>query len=284
MSVFSFLNGSYQFTYLYIIGGGFMKKEVARFKIFEYLFVTFFITWICWGTIVISNQFGFLKYGTTLSMILFLIGGNGPPIASYILLKKWGKIDGIIDFLKLNFNAKASLKDYSLVVLLLLLHFIIPILLFSTNREVPLYYGLAMIPINIFGGGLEEIGWRGILQPYLEELISFTNATITVAIIWSVWHLPLWYIVGTFQSDISFLYFGVAVVGMSFAIAAIRKVTENIFLCILFHSILNSFWGVFMLEQNYTTFVITFVELVLAIAIVKSLSKPSNNLVEHSVG
>lgn len=255
-----------------------MNKHDTKSKVLEYLFVTFFITWICWGTIVISNQFGFLKYGTSLSMILFLIGGNGPPIASYILLKKWGEIDGFKSFLNLNFNPKASLKDYMIIVFFLVLHFIIPVALFSTNREVPIYYGLMMIPVNIVGGGLEEIGWRGILQPYLEKMMSFTKATTTVALIWAVWHLPLWYIAGTFQSDISFLYFVVAVVGMTFTLAAIRMITQNIFLCILFHSALNSFWGVFMLKQNYSTFVITSVEIIVAIAIVSILTKSAIKL------
>ena len=271
------------FIYRNIQKGGFMNNKETKSRISEYLLLTFLITWISWGTIVIANQFDFLEYGTTLSMILFLIGGNGPPIASYILLKKWGTVDGFKAFIKINFNVKTSFKNYMYIVLFLFLHFIIPILLYSTNRELPIYYALLMIPINIVGGGFEEIGWRGILQPYLENLMSFTKATFTVAIIWSIWHLPLWYIAGTYQSEISFLYFGVAVVGMSFTLAAIRMITQNIFLCILFHSALNSFWGVFMLDQNYSTFVITFVEIVVAVSIVIFISKPSINFVKHRI-
>lgn len=41
-----------------------------------------------------------------------------------------------------------------------------------------------MIPMMFVGGGLEEAGWRYILQPELEKKYSFTVSTIIVSIIW----------------------------------------------------------------------------------------------------
>lgn len=243
-------------------------NNVTKSKICEFLLLTFCISWLCWGAIIIANKFGFLQYGTFLSMILFLIGGNGAPIASYMLLKKWGEVDGIKSFLKRNFNFKSSIKNYVLVLAILLLHFLIPIALASTNREMAIYYGLLMIPMNIIGGGLEEIGWRGILQPYLEKIMSFSEATIIVAVIWAIWHLPLWFIVGTYQSTISFLMFSIAVFGMTFSLAIIRKITHNVFLCILFHSCINSFMAIFSLKQNFSTILTTVVEIFIALIVV----------------
>lgn len=242
-------------------------------KTVKFLSLTFCISWLCWGSIIIANQFELLTYGTFLSMVLFIIGGNGAPISSYILLKKWGEVDGFKSFLKRHFAFKASISHYVLILFYLAIHFIIPILLASTNREIPIYYGILLIPMNIIGGGLEEIGWRGILQPYLETFISFFKATIIVSIIWTIWHLPLWFIVGTYQSTISFLMFGVAVVGMSFTLAGIRKITNNIFLCILFHSCINSFSAVFMLQQNFSTILTAIVEIILVLFTIFALSK-----------
>jgi membrane protease YdiL (CAAX protease family) len=243
-------------------------NNVIKSKICEFLFLTFCISWLCWGTIIIANKFGYLQYGTFISMTLFLIGGNGAPIASYMLLKKWREIDGIKSFLKRNFNFKSSVKNYALVLVLLLVHFIIPIALASTNRKMAIYYGLLMIPMNVIGGGLEEIGWRGILQPYLERIMSFRKSTTIVALIWAMWHFPLWFIVGTYQSRISFFMFSVAVLGMTFSLAVIRKITQNIFLCILFHSCINSFLVVFMLRQNFSTILTMIVEIILSLIII----------------
>lgn len=236
-------------------------------KIGEFLLLTFCISWISWGTIIVANQFGFLEYGTFLAMILFLVGGNGAPIASYIVLKKWGEIDGIKSFLKRNFGFKSSVKNYGLVAALLVIHFLIPIVVASTNRQMAIYYGFLMLPMNIIGGGLEEIGWRGILQPYLEKLMSFSKANLLVAIIWSIWHLPLWFIMGTYQATISFFMFSLSVVGMTFSLALIRRMTSNIFLCILLHSLINSFTTVFMLQQDFSTILTTVVEVVLVLSI-----------------
>ncbi len=243
-------------------------NNVTKSKIGEFLLLTFCISWLCWGAIIIANKYGLLQYGTFLSMVLFLIGGNGVPIASYILLKKWGEIDGIKSFLKCNFDFRSSVKNYGLVLALLLVHFIIPIVLASTNRKMAIYYVLLMIPMNVVGGGLEEIGWRGILQPYLEKIMSFSKATIIVAIIWTMWHFPLWFIVGTYQSGISFFMFSVAVFGMTFSLAVIRKITQNVFLCILFHSCINSFLAVFMLQQNFITILTMGVEIILSLIVI----------------
>jgi membrane protease YdiL (CAAX protease family) len=242
-------------------------------KIVSFLALTFSITWLCWGSIIIANQFALLTYGTPISMVLFIIGGNGTPIASYILLKKWGEIDGFKSFLKRYFAFKTSISHYALILLFLAIHFIIPILLASANREKAIYYGILLIPMMIIGGGLEEIGWRGILQPYLETFFSFSKSTIIVAIIWAIWHLPLWFILGTSQATTNFLMFGVAVLGMSFTLAAIRKITNNIFMCILFHSSINSFLNVFMLQQNLSTILTTIVEIILVLFTIFALSK-----------
>lgn len=242
-------------------------------KSIKFLSLTFCISWLCWGSIVIANQFGLLPYGLPLSMILFIIGGNGAPIASYILLKKWGEIDGFKSFLKRNFTFKTSVNHYVLIAFYLTIHFAIPLLLASTDRNMAIYYGVLLIPVNMVGGGFEEIGWRGILQPYLERFMSFTSSTIIVAVIWTIWHLPLWFIAGTYQSTISFPMFVVSVFGMAFVLAAIRKATNSIFLCILFHSCINSFGGVFMLKQNFSTFITTAVEILLALLTIFTLSR-----------
>ncbi|OPJ64362.1 CPBP family intramembrane glutamic endopeptidase [Clostridium oryzae] len=242
----------------------------SKSKIFRFLLLTFAISWLCWGSIIVANQFELLPYGTPLTMIIFGIGGNGAPIASYILLRKWGEIDGFKDFLKRNFGFKASTWHYGLILILLAIHFVIPILLMSTNRKMPIYFGVLLIPILIFGGGLEEIGWRGILQPHLETFNSFITSTIIVAAIWSIWHLPLWFIRGAAQSGKNYLMFCVLVLGLSFTLAVIRRCTNNVFLCILFHSCIDSFSTVFKLQQGLSTIITTILEVVLALFIIQT--------------
>lgn len=242
-------------------------------KIIEFLKLTFSITWLCWGTIIIANQFGHLRFGTPLSVVLFMIGGNGAPIASYILLKKWGEVEGIKDFLKKFMNFKSEIKNYALIVALIVLHFALPISLAGASNNMATYLVLIMIPFNIVGGGLEEIGWRGILQPKLEQVTSFGKATLITGIVWIIWHMPLWLIAGTYQYGSSLSMFFILVFGLSFSLALIRKTTGSIFLCILFHSCINSMLAVFSIGQNYSTLITMILEITLALVIVKGLTK-----------
>lgn len=248
-------------------------KNMQISKIIQFIRLTFMITWICWGTIVISNNFGYLKFGTPISVLLFMVGGNGAPIASYILLKRWGEIDGFKTFVKRYMNFKASLKNYILIMVLIVIHFIWPVVLTDVSVNMAVYYILLMIPFNIIGGGLEEIGWRGILQPLLEKVMTFNSATLITGFVWIVWHIPLWFIAGTYQYGSSFPMFIISVLGMAFSLALIRKVTENIFLCILFHSIINSTLAVLSFEQNYSTVITMIIEITLATLVVKMLDK-----------
>ena len=41
-------------------------------------------------------------------------------------------------------------------------------------------------------GGNEEPGWRGVLQPELQKKVSPLGSALIIAVIWSLWHLPLY--------------------------------------------------------------------------------------------
>lgn len=50
-----------------------------------------------------------------------------------------------------------------------------------------------MVAFNLFLGPLgEELGWRGYLQEHLNQQIGWLAASLLIAAIWLVWHLPLW--------------------------------------------------------------------------------------------
>lgn len=244
-----------------------MKAEAEK-RTLKFLAWTFVITWGCWGTVAIANQFGQLRLGTPPAMLLYLIGGNGAPIVSYFLLKRWGEIGGFKDYIRRFFDYRAGGGNYLLILFFLVLHFIIPLAMGASNQTMALYMGLLYIPVNTIGGGLEEIGWRGILQPELEKKMPFLLATVIVAVIWAVWHLPLWFIIGTYQSTIGFGMFVISVFGLAFSLAAIRIITESVFLCILFHASVNSFMAVFMVDQGLSTFPSVLAEIGVSIALV----------------
>lgn len=114
----------------------------------------------------------------------------------------------------------------------------------------PLFAIIFMIPMMLVGGGLEEAGWRYILQTELEQKYHFTTSTIIVGIIWWLWHLPLFFIQGIAQYGQNYLNFGINVLGLSFALASIRKITGSVWLCVLFHCIVNSLSAIYIINTN----------------------------------
>lgn len=129
--------------------------------------------------------------------------------------------------------------------------FIIPRCFISGYENgAPVFAIVFMVPIMLVGGGLEEAGWRYILQPELEQKYSFTISTIIVSIIWWLWHMPLFYIQGVVQYGQNYFAFGISVLGLSFALASIRKNTDSVWLCVLFHCIVNSLMGIYIINDN----------------------------------
>jgi len=56
--------------------------------------------------------------------------------------------------------------------------------------------GVAFIPLLLLTVVLsagEEIGWRGHLQPLLQARLSALSASLVIALVWAVWHLPVFY-------------------------------------------------------------------------------------------
>lgn len=236
-----------------------MDKKIT----IKYLIWTFILTYFTWWGIVIANQFGYLKYSTPVCMVLYVIGGNSPPIIAYFVLKQSKKIKSLKQFVKEVFAIKQKPRYYALLAAFLVLYFGIPALLDGILIGAKLYIGVLFIPVMILFGGLEELGWRYILQPSLEKRFSFVVSTFITACIWAVWHLPLFFIQGTVQSSLNFGFFTIMVFGMSFALSSIYRLSKSIWLCILFHSAVNSLSSSWIITEDLTVKICTTVVLII---------------------
>ncbi len=67
---------------------------------------------------------------------------------------------------------------------------------------------LPVLLLMVFvGGGQEELGWRGYILDPLEERLGPWLGNIVLGVVWSVWHLPLFFVQGTTQRFMPFLGF-----------------------------------------------------------------------------
>lgn len=215
-----------------------------------YLTTTFCITWTCWWTLVLLTRAGTVAYGHPLFMVIYMIGGLGPTIAAYIAVLATQAQSPVREFNASLFRWRVAWWWYVLVLALpvavaltslALASLVDPYPQLSTGMRLrPWYMFFALFPIMILGGGLEELGWRGVAQPEMERRLARPAAAVLVGLIWSVWHLPLFFLPGASQNGTNFFMFLIGVVGNALILAWIYGRTRSILLCIFFHASFNA--------------------------------------------
>lgn len=186
------------------------------------------------------TQMGLTLQGAVWLNALYIIGVGSPAIASYIILKRNGEITGARAWLKNIFTVKRPVWMYLFTIALCSVYYIVMVCVGGVNSPKPIYMLLVLLPVMLVGGGHEEAGWRYILQPALDKKLGFIPGTLVVGLIWALWHLPLFFIPGVGQYGSSFLVFAVYTIGTSFALGAIRRITDSVFLCVLYHCLFNA--------------------------------------------
>jgi membrane protease YdiL (CAAX protease family) len=153
--------------------------------------------------------------------LLFLLGGLGPLVAGVVVARLVGSFDEFRERL-LRWRVSPVWYVVSIggpLVVLVTLVAVDSVLADGQLRLTggqPLNTLLGAILIGLVLGGLEEPGWRGFAQARLQKRHSALAASGIVAVMWVVWHLPLFVIPGTSQSEFPFVPF--AVMGLSLAI------------------------------------------------------------------
>ncbi len=219
---------------------------MQKCRLFRYLLWTFAITYLCWGGLALLIHFQAFSYSHPVATILHLIGGFGPTIAALVVWEGSG-IKALIRFV---FGCKR--KSIFYLLLFCILEFaIIGLSSWEWNEAMP----LSLVPVVFLQavflyGGNEELGWRGTMQPILEEKLPFPLATLITGIVWSVWHIPLWFVDGASQQNIPFFLFLALGILLSFWLATVYKKTNCVFYCNILHGLTNTLLSLFVIKIN----------------------------------
>jgi len=219
---------------------------MQRKAVFWFIIGTFFITWSAWVAAIFLVD-GALVPGSPAYALYGLGGLLGPIIPAFIVMRFINKKEAFRPFLRELIKAKVSFYWYAAVILFPLLLGLLPYLLelisdgtFKFTFTSPYYTVFLLLPMMIIGGGLEEVGWRGVLLPELLKRFSPLTSTLMVSLVWALWHAPLWFIPGTVQSELSMAWFALSLLGSSFLLSAVYINTRSVFLCILLHALFNA--------------------------------------------
>lgn len=254
----------------------------------RYALLAFGGSWACWfaaTALLVADAAGGLH---TLAGVLQVMGTLMPPLVAYALFGRVkacglagsatetanaddgdGRPDRHAGFWRFAFGGVPPLRGWIAFALLAVWRWAMFRAAFGFP-ETPadaLANFFATLPALLLGGGLEEIGWRGVLQPALTAffgdllggrrvrgVVGEASATgagrgqvagallapLATGVVWAVWHLPLFTMPGSFQNGMDFLPFMGVAVALSYSFGAVRALGGTLVFPILCHAWYNA--------------------------------------------
>lgn len=225
------------------------------YKPFHFITITFLVTYLFWiAAAIVSRQ-----PGGEGSFLLFLIPGMMAPTFAAIWMIRSSKSKGLwasfkerIVNLRL-FNPRNFIPALLIVPAAILIAVAISVAAGGNPAQFQFADGfsfsIGMAPtllVLILAATFEELGWRGYFVDSLSARYSYFKATLIFAIFWASWHLPLFFVTGTYQNEIGIeniwyaVNFIISVIPMAFIINWVYRSNHNsITAIILFHFFIN---------------------------------------------
>jgi membrane protease YdiL (CAAX protease family) len=230
-------------------------------RLWLFLVITFAMTWTSWWSLATVFRASDGVFAHPLSALLYLVGGLGPTVAAIFAVALTPLQGTLREYASRLFRWRVSpiwwLAALAIPPAMAWLVERIDLLSAGSTLQAPslepLWRLALLFPLMIVGGGLEELGWRGVAQPELERRFSPLNAAIIVSFFWALWHLPLFFIPGTSQFGSNFGFFALQIFGTGFITAWLYDNTRSILLCILFHAAVNAAFAMGLLAPDVPT-------------------------------
>ena len=224
------------------------KREIAFF-----ITATFIWTWSMWLGLAALAASGHASAGTGLFAALHVTGGLGPTIVAVICAARRPGPGTVRAFLRSWLPGRLTRESATVLLAVLAFMMVKPVAYrlggFTDRLFVDNWITmLALFPAMIIGGGLEEPGWRGIVYDGSGALERGKPwAVAAMAAVWILWHLPLWFIPGTYQNlHMDFAAFTAGTAAFTMLFYAIRMSGASVGWCIVAHAASNTLTGAFV--------------------------------------
>jgi CAAX amino terminal protease family. len=189
------------------------------FSLILFFTLAFAITWLAWGSAALISP-------DAARLDLMILGGLGPLAAAVIASAVESGRGGVVALFR-RLAVRLSWRVMALLLLAIAALRLAPLLLVLTGQPlVPLGMdALAALPVTflfvaLVGGGLdEEAGWRGFAQPRLQKLVPPLPASVLIGLVWSLWHLPLWFLPGSVHGQLSLPVYVLSTTALSVLLA-----------------------------------------------------------------
>ena len=211
---------------------GVVRAVAVRYPVGSFVVLAFVVSWAAWGPLLADRQ-GWVTWSA--STYLHLLGGLGPLVAAVVITGLGRGWDGLGVLWSQATAWRGRGRWLALAALGPLALFLVAVVVarlvegewpaldrFGASTEYPalpiVAYWLANLVFYGFG---EEVGWRGYLQPTLEQRRPVLRAAAILSMVWALWHLPLFGITAGYRQlpAVGFIgfYFSLLVAALVFA-------------------------------------------------------------------
>jgi membrane protease YdiL (CAAX protease family) len=188
---------------------------VAAFFVLAYA-----LSWLAWLPAILLGG----------GMLAIIPGAFGPAVAAYVVTRSTGGSVRAWARQVIHWRVKPRYYLYALGLPALLFAAVNTTLallgedvdLSLLGERAPSYLATFAL-VALLGGGQEEPGWRGFALPRLQQRLTPLRATLLLAFLWGVWHLPI---------------YGIGFVGpmlFAFFYTYLYNRTGSVGLCVLLH-------------------------------------------------
>jgi membrane protease YdiL (CAAX protease family) len=210
--------------------------------------VSFSISWSAWGILVPLASAGGILHARFPLVLLYMLGGLGPTIGAYSAVVATSANGSLSEFHRRLLRWRVGGRWYLIALALPMVIALVATGIAALARPdfavalsvKPWYTFVPLFFVMVLGGGLEELGWRGVAQPEMQHRVGRSAAAVPIGLIWAVWHLHLFALPGVSQYQTNFIIFTIGTVGAALMLGWLYDRTESILLCIVFHAAWNT--------------------------------------------
>jgi uncharacterized protein len=175
----------------------------------------------------------------------FILAVYAPGFAGLFLVWRYYGLSGLGRYLKRLTMWRMPLRWWALLVLGIPAAFYIGAAITGSIGDpfpfTPWYAVLPAMLAMLLIGPMEEFGWRGVALPLLQRRFAPVYADLILAAIWSLWHLPAFFLDGTPQNAWSFGPYLIGMLAVSMILCAMFNASGgSILVAALFHFQLNN--------------------------------------------
>jgi uncharacterized protein len=186
-----------------------MRPIITPVSPTKFFVLTFILSWLIWIPLALSHfEIGPFAIAEGISSIVRLLGVLMPAAAALILTSQAGGRGALRSLLSRLVLWRVQWKWWFAAV------FLQPILLVLASMAINLVPGnsgialtlpesasllivnVVFLLIAVLG---EEIGWRGVALPALEQRQSAWKSSVILGLLWATWHIPFWLLMDTFD-------------------------------------------------------------------------------------